>query len=93
MASGLTDHEKFLFDLNGYLVVRGALSADEIGELNAAIDAHSHEAVSRDATDEALGTRQIIGRIAGTGHLYEAQAEAVRQIVRLRIQWRGLPLS
>ena len=41
MASGLTDHEKFLFDLNGYLVVRGALSADEIGELNAAIDAHS----------------------------------------------------
>ena len=50
MASGLTDHEKFLFDLNGYLVVRGALSADEIGELNAAIDAHSHEAISRDAT-------------------------------------------
>ena len=49
-SSGLTDHEKFLFDLNGYLVVRGALSADEIGELNAAIDAHSHEAISRDAT-------------------------------------------
>ena len=50
MASGLTDHEKFLFDLNGYLVVRGALSADELSELNAAIDAHSHEAISRDAT-------------------------------------------
>ena len=49
-STGLTDHEKFLFDLNGYLVVRGALSADEIGELNAAIDAHSHEAISRDAT-------------------------------------------
>ena len=49
-SSGLTDHEKFLFDLNGYLVVRGALSADEITELNAAIDAHSHEAISRDAT-------------------------------------------
>ena len=49
-SSGLTDHEKFLFDLNGYLVVRGALSADEISELNAAIDAHSHEAISRDAT-------------------------------------------
>ena len=52
-STGLTDHEKFLFDLNGYLVVRGALSADEISELNAAIDAHSHEAISRDAT--ALG--------------------------------------
>jgi hypothetical protein len=49
-STGLTDHEKFLFDLNGYLVVRGALSADEIGELNAAVDAHSHEAISRDAT-------------------------------------------
>ena len=47
MASGLTDHEKFLFDLNGYLVVRGALSADEIGELNAAIDARSRTRPSR----------------------------------------------
>jgi len=49
-STGLTDHEKFLFDLNGYLVVRGALSADEISELNSATDAHSHEAISRDAT-------------------------------------------
>ena len=38
-SSGLTPHEKFLFDLNGYLVVRGALSPDEVGDLNAAVDA------------------------------------------------------
>ena len=50
MSSGLTPHEKFLFDLNGYLVVRGALSPDEVGDLNAAVDAHAHEAISRDGT-------------------------------------------
>lgn len=49
-SSGLTPHEKFLFDLNGYLVVRGALSPDEVGDLNAAVDAHAHEAISRDGT-------------------------------------------
>ena len=38
---------KFLFDLNGYVVVKGALSKHEVGELNAAIDAHASEAVAR----------------------------------------------
>lgn len=31
---------KFLFDLNGYFVIRNALSQTEIADANAAIDAH-----------------------------------------------------
>lgn len=31
---------KFLFDLNGYMVIRGALSKEEISQANAAIDCH-----------------------------------------------------
>ena len=31
---------KFLFDLNGYMVIRNVLSKDEISAANAAIDAH-----------------------------------------------------
>ena len=32
--------ELFLFDLNGFLVVRGVLSADEVAAMNIAVDAH-----------------------------------------------------
>ena len=32
--------ERYLFDLNGYLVVRSVLNADEVAECNAAIDHH-----------------------------------------------------
>ena len=34
----MSPEEKYLFDLHGYLVVRGALSADLLGRLNGAID-------------------------------------------------------
>jgi hypothetical protein len=34
----MTPEEKYLFDLQGYLVVRGALSADLLGRLNRTID-------------------------------------------------------
>jgi len=45
----MTSEEKFLFDLNGYVVVRGALSVDEVLELNAAVDERAAEAVSRES--------------------------------------------
>ena len=35
----VTDRERYFFDLNGYLVLRGALSAGEVAEINTAIDA------------------------------------------------------
>lgn len=34
----MTDEERYLFDLNGYLVVRGALAADEMDALDAALE-------------------------------------------------------
>lgn len=34
---------KFLFDLNGYMVIRNVLSKEEIASANAAIDAHKFE--------------------------------------------------
>mmetsp|Transcript_8796 Transcript_8796/g.12244 ORF Transcript_8796/g.12244 Transcript_8796/m.12244 type:complete len:361 (+) Transcript_8796:32-1114(+) len=49
VTSKLTTEERFLFDLNGYLVVRGALSNDEVMELNGAIDEHAGEALARSA--------------------------------------------
>ena len=36
----MTEREKFLFDLQGFLQVKGVLSADEVKALNDAIDAH-----------------------------------------------------
>jgi hypothetical protein len=34
----MTETERYLFDLNGYLVIRGVLSEQEVSEINAAID-------------------------------------------------------
>jgi len=47
IATGMTGEEKFFFDLNGYIVVRGVLSAAEVAEANAAIDAHESDIVER----------------------------------------------
>ena len=38
-ASTLTPMQEYLFDLNGYLVLRGAISADDVAEMNATYDA------------------------------------------------------
>ena len=46
---------KFMFDLNGYVVIRNVLSAQEIKEANEAIDAHAFserkEAALRNSKD------------------------------------------
>ena len=36
----MSDREKYLFDLQGFLVVKDFLSADEISVLNEAVDAN-----------------------------------------------------
>jgi ectoine hydroxylase-related dioxygenase (phytanoyl-CoA dioxygenase family) len=74
----MSDRERYLFDLHGYLVVRNVLSQEEVAAANAAIDRHLHEAVER--TDNALrnavmGTpmygagpgRQDLGRVLEWG--------------------------
>ena len=37
-SSALTDMERYLFDLNGFIVIRNALSAEEVAECNAVLD-------------------------------------------------------
>jgi ectoine hydroxylase-related dioxygenase (phytanoyl-CoA dioxygenase family) len=46
----MTEDERYLFDLNGYLIVRGVLSPDEVSAANAAIDRHTDQAVQRNST-------------------------------------------
>jgi ectoine hydroxylase-related dioxygenase (phytanoyl-CoA dioxygenase family) len=45
----MTAREKFLFDLNGFVVVRNALSLDEVNAMNVAIDRNMDKARARDA--------------------------------------------
>jgi len=47
MGRPMSDTERYLFDLHGYLVVRGALSAEEVAEGNAAIAAHAGHVLER----------------------------------------------
>jgi len=43
----MTAREKFMFDLNGFIIVKGAISAEEVQAMNAAIDAHMSESRPR----------------------------------------------
>ena len=45
------DTQKYLFDLYGYLVIEGVLTAEEVSELNLLIDESGHT-----STDEVSGT-------------------------------------
>jgi hypothetical protein len=45
----MTEDERYLFDLNGYLVVRNVLSLEEVREINAVIDARADNMVARSA--------------------------------------------
>ena len=36
----MTSYEKFLFDLNGFIVLRNMLTPQEVDAMNAAVDAH-----------------------------------------------------
>jgi hypothetical protein len=63
----MTEYERYLFDLNGFLHVEGALSAELVGALNEAID-HNHDQIhirtpeqSLDGRAERLGGRSAEG--------------------------------
>mmetsp|Transcript_15 Transcript_15/g.29 ORF Transcript_15/g.29 Transcript_15/m.29 type:complete len:329 (-) Transcript_15:22-1008(-) len=49
-ATGFTTEQRFLFDLNGFLVLRNILSKGEIIELNSAIDEHLDRARPRESS-------------------------------------------
>jgi ectoine hydroxylase-related dioxygenase (phytanoyl-CoA dioxygenase family) len=45
----MTDDERYLFDLNGYIVVRNVLTPQQVQQAHDAIDKHAHEFVERNA--------------------------------------------
>ena len=59
----MNDDERYLFDLNGYLVLRQVLDAGEVAELNAGIDHHG-EALNEREGSLAGGSEAL----AGTSH-------------------------
>ena len=65
---GLSHKQKYSFDLNGYLVIRGAFDADMVARANAAIDAHTETLHERRGQ---LRTSGLYGRessaLAGDG--------------------------
>ena len=48
----MADDERYLFDLNGFLIVRGVLTPEEVDAANRAIDNHADEMIER--SDAAL---------------------------------------
>lgn len=61
----MTDTEKFFFDLNGFLVVRGALTAEEVAAANTAIDAHAADIKER--RDSSLRNTKAGSSLSGDG--------------------------
>ena len=45
----VSEHDRFMFDLNGFLVLRNVFSAQEVAAANAAIDAQSASLMERSA--------------------------------------------
>lgn len=43
----MSDMERYLFDLNGFLVVRGVFTPEEMAAANAAVDARSEKIIER----------------------------------------------
>ncbi len=60
----VSEEEKYFFDLRGYLVVRGALSADEVNTCNDAIDHYGDEIRTRSIEDCGLarGSSALVGK-------------------------------
>ena len=56
----MTDRERFLFDVQGFLVVPGFLSASEVGRLNEAVDANEHKIVE-DTNANIAGSSTLVG--------------------------------
>ena len=63
----MTETEKYLFDVHGYLVIKGALSPEEVAAANAAIDHHANQIQLR-PNDLAHGSSTLRGT-TGRGDL------------------------
>lgn len=57
----MTEREKYLFDLQGFLVVRSFLTSEEVDALNAAIDANVHRR-GEDGNSHTGGSKTLEGK-------------------------------
>lgn len=89
MASEIPTADRFAFDLNGYIVIRGVLSEAEVASANAAIDQHVSELAERTGTlrntktDSPLAGDGSTGRkdLAGMLGWPSPQRDVFRQIL------------
>jgi hypothetical protein len=87
---GLSEDDAFLMDLNGFLVIRDALSLEQVDRLNAAIDHHSHlieESVSlADGPDSAAlrGAHSVVAKLRHCLRERLPGDEVQRQLTALR---------
>ncbi|WP_034262161.1 phytanoyl-CoA dioxygenase family protein [Actinospica robiniae] len=82
----LTDRERFLFDLNGFVVVRGALTESHVARLNEAVDRHP-EGIARSTLGPGPsktlgGSRRCRGFKPDPLQLPEPDARPFRELVR-----------
>jgi Phytanoyl-CoA dioxygenase (PhyH) len=75
----MSDDDKYLFDLNGFLVVRGVLTPDEVRRANAAIDRHQNRMVER--LDAGLRNAKSGTYFFGTG--------SGRKDLGQMLEWQG----
>ena len=65
----MTEDEKYLFDINGYIVVPGALSDEDIALANAAIDRHTEDIRVRLGELSLAGGSEALRGSTGRGDL------------------------
>ena len=65
----MNEHEKYLFDLNGYLVVENVLTPDEVALCNEAIDRHAEDIRERVGDLSLSGGSKTLEGITGRGDL------------------------
>lgn len=65
----MNETEKYLFDLRGYIVVEGVLSAAEVARANEAIDHHADRIKERVGEASLSGTSAALKGITGRGDL------------------------
>lgn len=63
----MTETEKYLFDVHSYLVIRNALTSDQLEAANAAVDAYSYEIKSR--PNDLTRTSDTLQGTVGCGDL------------------------
>jgi len=61
----MSEAERYLFDLNGYIIIRNVLSAEEVAEANYAIDKHQEAMIER--KEDALRNTVKGTKFSGTG--------------------------